>query len=41
MNFSELVPYQNAAFSHQGEKVAISKERDLFVIKNSLSFIGL
>ena len=31
MNFSELVPHQNAAFSHQGDHLAISKDNELFV----------
>lgn len=31
MNFSELVPYQNAAYSHSGNHLAISKEKNLFV----------
>ena len=31
MNFSELVPYQQAAFSHNGNYLAISKDSNLFV----------
>jgi hypothetical protein len=31
MNFSELVPHQNAAFSFSGDYLAISKDMDLFV----------
>ena len=31
MNFSELVPYQNAVYSHNGNHLAISKEKNLFV----------
>jgi hypothetical protein len=31
MNFSELVPYQQAAFSHNGNKLAISKDTHLFI----------
>ena len=31
MNFSELVPYSTAAFSHAGDSIAIAKDRDVFV----------
>ena len=31
MNFSELVPYQNAVYSHNGDYLAISKDKRLFV----------
>ena len=31
MNFSELVPYQQAAFSHNGDYLAIAKGQNVFV----------
>ena len=31
MNFSELVPYQNAVYAHTGDMLAISKDRSIFV----------
>lgn len=42
MNFSELVPHQNAAFSNQGDNLAISKDTELFVGFVKLnSFLGI
>jgi len=38
MNFSELVPYQHAAFSHSGDMLAIAKEKYLFVSKATSTF---
>ncbi len=31
MNFSEIVPYQLATYSHSGEYLAISNNKNLYV----------
>ena len=40
MNFSELVPYQIATYSHSGDFLAISNNKNLYV-SDSFSFLLL
>ena len=40
MNFSELVPYQNAAYSHSGEFLAISNQKQLYVSRQEMAVLA-